>query len=496
MQNAQAKEPTTLKTIITEAKAIPYINKPLKIEKGGGFLVSANTTLKILTPNAGRYQIFFGQGKIEFRNKGVVFPEWFGVKANSLNDSQPFFQKAVDAMALGGTLTIQSGNYYIRADKPTISNPKRILIKYNDITVEGIDTPTFVMKGVNEKYLRSIEDHNSSGRDLFSVFTWLLADNGIIKNIKIIGDYTGKSAFNFKSPRAKGIANIGSHNFTASQIQCFGVFGNCINITPASGIYDGKYRPVLKYHISDSNAEYCWENGFNAMGGTFNGFFINNRAAHNSSTGFEAATTELIVQDNILTNNKYAGMSISSVSATVSDNVITNNGPVSRYANSTTPLTYTTLAGAGIVLSFYESSEKPSRKIFVRNNIIKYNAGYGIMLYPKTSNISIEKNHFENNSTMNNNISHGDIPFNVPYASEVYIVGKETEFIKNINILKNKFLNNSPTVKYIININTARDIVVKENIYQLSNPSAYPVYFQNNCENCTALNNQVSHIKY
>ncbi|WP_301390089.1 hypothetical protein, partial [Enterococcus entomosocium] len=74
------------------------------------------------------------------------------------------------------------------------------------------------MKGLTKEYLDSIDDFASSGRDIFSLFSFIGVDGGSVSNIEIVGENVISDSFRYQSPRAIGISVKGSGNVTIEDI--------------------------------------------------------------------------------------------------------------------------------------------------------------------------------------------------------------------------------------------------------------------------------------
>ncbi len=81
--SAAKNSPVTLnKTMVLSAVidvgTVTVTDRELDIKRGGGFNISAGSILTIPRPNAGRYQIFYGDGTVNIDGGGGVYPEWWG----------------------------------------------------------------------------------------------------------------------------------------------------------------------------------------------------------------------------------------------------------------------------------------------------------------------------------------------------------------------------------------------------------------------------------
>ncbi|WP_301390037.1 BppU family phage baseplate upper protein, partial [Enterococcus entomosocium] len=107
---------------------------------------------------------------------------WYGAK----NDASVSFKESVenaiaDLPDYGGDIIIPAGEYlYQFEEQSTILNPTRIEIRKPNVRIIGIGKPRIHMKGLTKEYLDSIDDFASSGRDIFSLFSFIGVDGGSV----------------------------------------------------------------------------------------------------------------------------------------------------------------------------------------------------------------------------------------------------------------------------------------------------------------------------
>jgi hypothetical protein len=123
----------------------------------------------------------------------------FGAVGDGVTDDTAAIQAAIDYLGArgGGTITIPQGTYAIIAENPTILSPKRILIPFNNIHIVGIGMPTILMLGIDKAYIDSVNNYNSSGRDIFTAFSFRRSVNCSVKNIRFEGTWDGVGGFRY-----------------------------------------------------------------------------------------------------------------------------------------------------------------------------------------------------------------------------------------------------------------------------------------------------------
>lgn len=382
------------------------------------------------------------------------------------NDDKYRFQRAIDYISSigGGKLIIpKTPNDYefIATENPTTSSPYRVQIKTSNIEIEGIGKPTILMKGITQDYINSIDDINSSGRDIFTVFSFIAVENCKVSNIKFVGEWDGIGEFRYKSPRAKAVGFIGCKNCHVENVHGEYILGNVVNFTGAMVASDGIYKWSENISVINSYAYKNLENGFNFMGTTKDGKFINNHSIENGSSGFESATENLVISDNISKGNKYSGISVSGKNFLLSNNVISDNTSKNELANK---------KSNGIQITGGNNGE-------IINNRVSNSEGFELYLYPGINTIRIKNNTFIHNDTSS-------------IASMIYLSGTLEQKIVDFEISGNKMNNTSTSISETILCNYCVNGVITNNVIT-SNYGLRSVYVQGNCSNVTLDSNVV-----
>lgn len=302
----------------------------------------------------------------------------YGAVGDGVTDDTLAIQSAINSVASGGLVYIPSGNYLMNASSPTINSPKRINITNNNVKIMGDGRSSIItMTGVTLSYLNGINDYNSSGRDVFTAFSFQRVTGCSISGLHIVGEWDGTGALTYTSPRAKGVGFIGGSKNKAFDISGEGILGNLINCTPSDVTIDGVYQVCGHVEIFSCYADTCLEGGINAMGNTFD-INIHNNKCIGCRNGIESASQRGFVSNNICTENSYTGISVSGTSMNVDNNKI--------YANT----------GSGLIVS-YTTAVANTSDINITNNVIRDNDIFGIQLYPGVSNININNNRLVDN---------------------------------------------------------------------------------------------------
>lgn len=392
----------------------------------------------------------------------------FGAAGDGVTDDSAAFQAAIDALSLngGGRLLIPEGTYVFPAVSPTIQAPMRTLITSDHIHIEGIGLPTIHMTGITKSYLDSIDDLNSSGRDVFTVFSFMGVANGSVRGIRFTGDWDGGGTFRYQSPRAKAVGFTGCTDCVAEHLYGSYLLGNLVNATPANFAHNGFYKRCSGIRISNCYAEYCLENGFNYMGDTYNSSITDSTAKYCGSAGFEGATVNLTVTGNLFANNKYAGLSISGKQVVASSNICTGNGDGGVPTSST--------MGNGISITYF--GNLPTGDIVLANNIMKDNGGFGIYVYPGVTKVTIDGNILSNNSQGNT------------YKAGINLVGSAASRISDIEISNNQLRDDIGNTTYFINISYAYLVKVTNNRCVMTGNSM--AYAQGTASDCVFYGNR------
>ncbi|MDT2829773.1 hypothetical protein P7H62_02425 [Vagococcus carniphilus] len=311
----------------------------------------------------------FWDEELETREINV---EWYRL---SNSDDLDMFRKAIQHIEDlgGGNLLIPNKTYEFNFNNlSTIKNPTRLFITGSNITIKGHDKTKIVLKGLTKEYLFSIDDHNSSGRDIFTAFSFCGGENVHIENIEFEGEYTDDldDAFRFKSPRQMAVAFKGCKNFSAKKIRGKNIFGNVLNAVNSMNEYDVEFKISENFIFEDCVAIHCLENGFNAMGGTKE-FTATNLKAFECGNGLETASDGFYGSKLILERNKSANISLSGSRQLLSSSML-NEATGNIHSNS--------IAGYGMILS-------GDGGLIFNNLQISSNYSSAIFLYPKTKRI-------------------------------------------------------------------------------------------------------------
>ncbi|MFN3684113.1 MAG: right-handed parallel beta-helix repeat-containing protein [Fimbriimonadaceae bacterium] len=238
-----------------------------------------------------------------------------------------------------------------------------------NVFIEGVGgRPTIRMAGVPLSYLNSIDDVSASGRDVFTVFSFVLTDGGGVSNLRFVGEWDGEGRLRYQSPRAKAIAVIGSRGVRIRNVEGVGLMGNLVNVNPAGQTVEPVHRWSEDVTVEDVRAERCLENGVNFMGGTRNCALTRAVLIGNGSCGAESGGSGNVLRELVCVGNGYAGVSLSQNGQTLLDSRLAANGTAERAE-----------AGFGLVLQ-----HKGHR---VERCEMRGNAHYGVYLYPDAKDI-------------------------------------------------------------------------------------------------------------
>jgi hypothetical protein len=392
----------------------------------------------------------------------------FGAVGDGVTDDTAAIQAAVDYLGLrgGGTLTIPQGTYAMIASSPTILAPKRILIPYNNIHIVGTGMPTIKMLGIDKAYIDSIDDYSSSGRDVFTAFSFRRVVNCSVKNVRFEGTWDGVGGFRFASPRAKGIGFLGGSDCIVENCYGYNLLGNLVNCTPSSTTYDGAYQQVHNIKIVNSHASQCLENGFNYMGDTYNCSISGCSAKLCGSTGIESGCYGYTASGNICTGNKAAGMAFSGKKAVISNNVLNDNGTTEGISS---------LQGNGIQIT-------GGSDVTVSKNHIEGNRGFGGYVYPGVSKVR-----FINNTMKDNQV--GNVA-NTNYG--VYMVGTAIKPIDDCYVAGNHVEETDGNMLYAVVVEYANRIEITGNTLVQNAATTYSVLVQANCTDINVHDNNVN----
>ena len=340
------------------------------VETGGRYS-TGGTTWEYLGASSG--------GLSDFKALNAWHTSDFGVPYNNGED----VRASLSAMASlipddGANIVFTSGLYTLDAtgESPTIQAPVRGMLLERDnvnISAYGCD---FRMIGIPKSYLISIDDFGSSGRDIFTFFTFLRNGNCSFFGGRFFGENEDNTPFRFQSPRAKGIGAIGVDSLKVRDSKFFSILGNGVNGTPSDGTIDGMYKPLHRLDVDGVESDNSWEGAVNFMGNTFKCSLVNSELT-NSTNGFEGASDGLVVSGNKMIGNRN-GCSISGKNFSVTGNTIDNE----EISDS-----------IGMILS-------SSASALVQNGVISGNqisnfAQFGLTVFPTASKILASGNFFE-----------------------------------------------------------------------------------------------------
>lgn len=357
----------------------------------------------------------------------------FGAVGDGIANDLPAFQAAINYLPVtGGILIVPGGKgevYKFEFETgSTILNPTRVLITKDNVRVIGNGSPLIKMVGLTMEYLNSIDDYASSGRDLFTAFSFHGVKNGRIEGIRAEGEYTGEENFRYKSPRAKVVGFLGCKDCVADGIEGKNILGNVVNASPG-GNFPGYTDWVgdtwtRNIRTTNSKADHCLENGFNYMGNVWDSS-IDNCFATKCANGLESASYGFTAANNILRGNKSSAMAVSGSNSTVTGNVCSDS--LRKKADGTTDPGY----GSGIIIG-------SGQNIVISGNIINGNTEFAIYLYPGVFKVTIIGNIMSYNSVVGTikSVIHmtGKIDLKV---SDVLISGNQFFNTEGVNILTN-----------------------------------------------------------
>ncbi|MDT2832326.1 BppU family phage baseplate upper protein [Vagococcus carniphilus] len=291
------------------------------------------------------------------------------------NDDMNVFKKATIHLESigGGVLHIPNKEYEFKfKESSTIKNPTRIFITGSNITIKGSPGTKIKMTGLTKEYLNSIDDHNSSGRDIFTAFSFVGGENVHIENIEFEGEYTEDldDAFRFKSPRQICVGFKGCKNFSAKKIRGKNIFGNVLNAVNSMREYDVEFRLSENFVFEDCIAEHCLESGFNAMGGTKE-FTARNLKAFRCGNGMETASDGFYGSNLVLEKNKSTNISLSGARQLLVSTML-NQASGNNYSSQ--------IAGYGMIVS-------GDGGLIFSDLQISGNFSSAIFLYPKTKRV-------------------------------------------------------------------------------------------------------------
>ena len=295
-------------------------------------------------------------------------------------DDMPRFRRALDVLATfgGGRLEVpQTATPYLFQFVPgsTITSSTRILITTNNIEILGIGKPVIEMKGLTTTYLFSIDDYASSGRDIFSAFSFAGVRGCKISNLRFVGEYTGDEVFRYQSPRSIAISFKGAVNCSAEDIEGENILGNVVNIVNSYIAYDAPFANSDNVSTSRIRSIHCLENGVNYMGGTLN-CVANAIVSSGCANGLESATENFTLNGAVLIGNRSSGLALSGKNMIINGAIGSSN--VRNVSGTPNPA-----VGFGLVIT------TGGQDIQVNGGKFNDNYSHAVYLYPGVKNIQL-----------------------------------------------------------------------------------------------------------
>lgn len=386
-------------------------------------------------------------------------------------DDLPRFQRAIDFLSTqnvgsqsGGRLVIpNNGTSYLAqfSAGSTINNPTRVKIIADNIEIVGVGNPLIEMKGLDINYLLSIDDYASSGRDIFTVFSFCGVKNSKISGIRFKGEYTGNQGFRFQSPRSIAVGFKGCSDCLAEDLYGEDILGNLFNSVNSMGNYDAPFANCYNIQVNDCHAVHCLENGFNYMGGNFNSK-VSGLSATRCANGLESASDGLIVDGGIFRGNRSSGIGLSG------NNQILN-GVIAcesiTYDSDNVPLNNT---GFGIIITGGEGVQ-------INGGKINDNANNGICIYPGVKNVK------GNGVEIHRNAIYGT------YKHAIYIAGSTSKMIEDVSFSNSNIICSGSII--ISQVNFGKNICFINNTATLESGNS-SVVFENTCNGSRAVGNK------
>ena len=304
------------------------------------------------------------------------------------SDDIPRFQRAVNHLKSigGGRLVVpNTGNPYLAQfiSGSTILNPTRVKITSDNIEIVGVGNPLIEMKGLDINYLFSIDDYVSSGRDIFTVFSFCGVKNCKVIGIRFKGEYTGNQKFRYQSPRAIAISFKGCTDCLAEDLHGEDLLGNLVNVVHSYVDYDAPFANCYNIQVNNSHAVHCLENGFNYMGGTYNSK-VYGLSATRCANGFESASDGLTVNASIFRGNRSSGIGLSGKNQILNGVIGCESVTLDNQGNPENN------SGYGLVITGGEGVQ-------INGGMFNDNRSFGIYIYPGVkriygSNIELKRN--------------------------------------------------------------------------------------------------------
>lgn len=382
---------------------------------------------------------------------------WYGAKNDGSESIKGSIEAALnDLPDYGGDIIIPAGEYLFEFEAgSTILNPTRIEIRKPNVRIIGIGKPKIIMKGLTKEYLDSINDYASSGRDIFSLFSFIGVDGGTVSNLEITGENIVTNSFRYESPRAIGVAIKGCGNILVENVVGSHIMGNLVNMTHTYAEYDGPFRETSGITLANSTAYGCLENAFNAMGGTKT-IFGRGLNASACANGFESAAEDLFLSDCDFRGNKSSGVGLSGSNQYL--NNVAADDQTSSSANNGYGLVVT--GGSGVRAS---------------NCSFSGNKAFGIYLYPGVKNVKVFNSDIKNNARTNN------------YKGLLQIVGTTAKRIEDVQFINCDFEAEESVYGAAVANSDAVEFI---NCRGKFIDAAYALNFSDNCSDSRAIANK------
>jgi parallel beta-helix repeat protein len=244
------------------------------------------------------------------------------------------------------------------------------------------------MTGITKSYIDSINDINSSGRDMFTVFSFMGVSHCSVRGIRFTGEWDGSGTFRYQSPRAKGVGVTGCTDCVAEHLYGSRLLATWSMQLRRTLLITGSIKYVAEFGFRTAMRNTVWKTDSIIWATPTIAPLPIQRPNIAAQPVLKEPTVNLTITGNLFANNKYTGLSIS--------------GKHVYFGNL------------------------PTGDIVLANNIIKDNRGFGIYVYPGVAKVTIDGNILSNNSQGN------------AYKMVINLVGSPTSRISDIKITINQ----------------------------------------------------------